>query len=128
MHMADTSAYGRFSSEMQGGHSNDTQFMEPGNQAHHGADLQSAARLITGLAVLPAKTLLDERAIASLFNVTTRTVRRMIARFELPPPVMLAGRSTWIAERVIAHIEERAERAARRAALEAQRIEALTLR
>lgn len=88
----------------------------------------AAGRTITGLAELPGKTLLDERALASLFGVTTRTIRRMIARFELPPPVKLAGRSTWVAERVIANIEDRAERAARHAEQESRRIEALTLR
>jgi hypothetical protein len=80
---------------------------------------------ITGLAALPGKTLIDERALALIFNVTARTIRRMVARRELPPPVPLAGRSTWVVERLIAHIEARAERAARKAEQEARRIEAL---
>src|SRR4051812_9724729 len=81
------------------------------------------AKIITRLAELPAKALLDEQAVADIFGVAKRTVRRMVARFELPPPVLLAGRSTWIAERIIAHVEARAERAARKAEQEARRIE-----
>lgn len=82
-------------------------------------------KLITGLADLPAKALLDEDVLAQVLGVSKRTIRRMVARFELPPPIALAGRSTWIADRVLAHIEARAERAARKAELEARRIEAL---
>lgn len=82
-------------------------------------------RLITGLADLPAKAMLDEDVLAQVLVVSKRTIRRMVARFELPPPIALAGRSTWIADRVLAHIEARAECAARKAELEARRIEAL---
>ncbi len=81
--------------------------------------------MITGLAELPGKALLDEGALAGILGVSKRTVRRMVARFEVPPPVMLAGRATWIAERVLAHLTARAERAARKAEAEARRIEAL---
>ena len=84
-------------------------------------------KLVTGLAELPSKTLLDERALAEIFHVSKRTVRRMVNRFELPPPVMLAGRSAWIVERVQAHIEARADRAARKAEAECRRIAMLSL-
>ena len=92
---------------------------------HDGAPSANASRVVTALAELPAKTLLDETALAATLGVAKRTIRRMVARFELPPPVPLAGRSTWIADRVVAHIEARAERAARKAEQEARRIEAL---
>ena len=81
------------------------------------------ARTIVLLAELPPKALLDETALAAALGVTKRTVRRMVTRFELPPPVALAGRSTWIAERVLAHLDARAERAARKADQEARRVE-----
>jgi len=83
----------------------------------------STAVSITKLAELPAQTLLDERALAEIFSITTRTVRRMVSRFELPPPVRMAGRSTWITGRVLAHINNCAERAARQAEQTAARIE-----
>jgi hypothetical protein len=97
----------------------------------HDNHIESAtvsARTIVTLAELPGKSLLDEAALAAALNVTKRTVRRMVARFELPPPISLAGRSTWIAERVIAHLDERAERAARAAEQESRRVEKITHR
>ena len=69
--------------------------------------------LITSLAELPERTLLDESALANALRVTKRTVRRMVSRFELPPPIPFAGRSTWQAGRVLAWFEARAERVAR---------------
>ena len=68
-----------------------------------------------------AKAILDEKRLAKLLHVTHRTVRRMVQRFELPPPTRLAGRSVWIAGRVLAHIEAAAERAERDARRHAQR-------
>ena len=81
--------------------------------------------VITALADLPAKALMDETGLADALGVTKRTVRRMVARFELPPSVPFAGRSTWIVERVLRHIEVRAERAARIAEQEQRRIESI---
>ena len=49
--------------------------------------------IITELATLPDKALLDERALAEALGVTKRTIRRQVGRYELPPPVKLAGRS-----------------------------------
>lgn len=79
--------------------------------------------LIVGLAELPAQALLDESALARELSVTKRTVRRMVGRFELPPPVSFAGRSMWQAGRVIAWFEERAERVARNAQREARKLD-----
>lgn len=78
-------------------------------------DTKHPGILITELAILPEKTILDEARLGSILGVTTRTVRRMVARHELPPPIPFAGRSTWLAGRVLAHIEAKAEQAARTA-------------
>ena len=85
----------------------------------------AAPKIVLALAELPAKALLDECALAAALKVTQRTIRRMVARFELPPPILLAGRSTWIADRVLAHLEARAARAARRAEQDERRIAAI---
>ena len=82
--------------------------------------------LIDALARLPERTLLDEKRLASALGVTQRTVRRMVGRFELPPPVPLAGRSVWFAGRVLAHIEAAAERAERDAERRARKISQLS--
>ena len=102
--------------------------MLPVNQDSEVKDSPPMSRqngIIAGLADLSPKTLLNEHAMASIFAVSQRTIRRMVVRFELPPPVALAGRSTWVAERVLDHIEARAEKAARKAEQESRRIEAL---
>ena len=78
--------------------------------------------VILGLTRLPDRALLTEDALARLLGVTNRTVRRMVARHELPPPVNFAGRSTWMAGRVMAHFEARAERAAKGAERAAARL------
>lgn len=83
-----------------------------------------AGLLIDELARLPERAILDERRLAEALGVTPRTVRRMVGRFELPPPIRLAGRSVWIAGRVLTHIEGAAERAERDADRRAQKIRA----
>lgn len=50
---------------------------------------------ITALASLPENTLIDQTKLADILGVTTRTVRRMVCRFELPEPIKLAGHSVW---------------------------------
>jgi len=77
---------------------------------------------VDGLARLPEQALLDQKQLAAALGVTKRTVRRMVVRFELPPPIRLAGRSVWLAGRVLGHIEARAERAAQDADRQAGRI------
>lgn len=53
----------------------------------------------------------DEAAIA--FDVTPRTVRRMIGRRELPPSMRVAGRAAWRAGTFRSWIRDRAETLAR---------------
>ena len=72
-------------------------------------------RIITSLAELPANALVDEKELARLLNRTDRTIRKMVSRFELPPPIQFGGRSTWVAGKVIEWIIERADRAASKA-------------
>jgi len=78
--------------------------------------------LIKDLTLLPEKTLVDEKRLAVALKVTPRTVRRMVARFELPPPIRLAGRSVWMAGHVLAHIQKTAERAINEADRQARRL------
>lgn len=66
-----------------------------------------------GLARLPGNAILTEPAMARAFDVEPRTIRRMVNRGELPPGIPMAGKTTWIAGRVLAHFAARAERAER---------------
>lgn len=79
-------------------------------------------RVITALAELPPKALLDGKALAQALGLCPRTVRRMVGRFELPPPISFGGRSTWQVEKVLAYFEARADQAARQAARAAAKL------
>ncbi|MDP6059457.1 MAG: hypothetical protein QGH33_11225 [Pirellulaceae bacterium] len=67
---------------------------------------------LTELAQLPPGTMLDETALASALSVSTRTVRRMVDRCEIPAGVKLGGKKYWFSERVLAYLRERADREA----------------
>jgi predicted DNA-binding transcriptional regulator AlpA len=78
--------------------------------------------LLDELAFLHEKALVDEKRLAASLKVTPRTIRRMVARFELPPPIRLAGRSVWMVGHVLAHIQAAAERALSDAERQARRL------
>ena len=82
---------------------------------------------VEALGCLPEKTLLDGKQLAKLLGVSRRTLRRMVSRFELPPPVAFAGRSVWMSGRVLGHIEAAAQRAAKEAERQAKKISGLFL-
>ncbi len=82
-----------------------------------------APGVLDALAMLPDKTLLTENALASALGVSKRTVRRMVARFELPPAVRFGGRSCWQSGAVLRWFEARADRAARQAGRAASKFE-----
>ena len=67
------------------------------------------------LARLPKQALLDEGAMARAFGVNGRTIRRMVSRHELPPPLKRAGRALWFAGRVLDWLEEEADLLAKEA-------------
>jgi len=69
--------------------------------------------VLTELARLPADALLNESAMARIFGVVNRTIRRMVIRHELPPPIRVAGKSMWFAGLVLAHLRAKAELAAK---------------
>lgn len=84
-------------------------------------------RLIVALAQLPPQALVSEGALAEALSVTKRTIRRMVRRGELPPPIAFAGRSTWMVCRILKHFEARATRAEQEAEREARRLHALQM-
>ncbi|MCZ7648219.1 MAG: hypothetical protein M5U26_23665 [Planctomycetota bacterium] len=98
---------------------------ESGDVAEDPAQGSQPRGVLNGLASLAPKTLVTEEALAAIFQVTPRTIRRMVARNELPPPVRLSGKPTWIAERIMSHLDARAERAAQEADREERRRRAL---
>jgi predicted DNA-binding transcriptional regulator AlpA len=81
--------------------------------------------VIQELAELHEDALIDAAALARHLGVCDRTLRRMIRRGELPPPVRMGGRSRWLAGRVRQWINDRAALAEKDAARELARLRAL---
>ncbi len=67
--------------------------------------------VFTALAGLPKGTLLDETALSHSLNISTRTLRRMVVRGEVPPGFKLGARKVWFSDRVQDHFIERAKQA-----------------
>lgn len=82
--------------------------------------------VIRTLAELPKETLIDEAALANALQISTRTVRRMVGRYELPPPVRFAGRATWQSGRILAWYTAMAEAKEKKAKVAAERFRSLT--
>lgn len=66
--------------------------------------------------------LLTKRDLARELGCAGRTLQRMVARFELPPPIRLGGRAVWFAGNVKDWLRKDAERKAADAANEAKRL------
>ena len=82
--------------------------------------------ILSKLAELPPKTLLDEKALAQSLGVCGRTIRRMATRFEIPPGIVFAGRKLWQAGKVLEYFETKANRAIKEAERQARKIENYT--
>ena len=87
-----------------------------------GPDSPDPGNAIARLAELPERALVDEQFVANVFDVTPRTVRRMVARCEIPPPLSVGSRSMWLAGRILDFLDGRAQQAQRDAEREAERI------
>ena len=75
--------------------------------------------VIRALAEMPPETIIDEAALARVFGRCTTSIRRAVARGELPRPVRLFGKRTWTAKVVLDHLAARLEAAKR----DAERLE-----
>lgn len=58
-------------------------------------------------------TIIDEANLAKLFGRCRKSVKRSVARGELPMPVRLFGQDAWLAGQLAAHMKARLESAAR---------------
>lgn len=70
--------------------------------------------VLLGFADLPDEAMMTEPALAEALNCSDRTVRRMIARGELPQPVLVGHRRLWKARSLRAWMDRRAADAQRR--------------
>ncbi len=78
--------------------------------------------IITGFAELPRDAIIDEAAVAKAFGVVTRTIKRMVARYELPPPILLASKRCWKAGAILDWLNDNIERAEKDAKRQMQRL------
>ena len=82
--------------------------------------------VIAALADLPADAIIDEAGLARIFNRHPVSIKRAIARGELPRGVRLFGKPTWTARAVLDHLNRRLEEAKKDAERLQRRISQLT--
>lgn len=83
---------------------------------------QANAGIVTKLAELPRDAILDEKALAGIFGVVGRTIRRMEHRHELPPSVRLRAKRCWKAGTILDWIGEAFERREKEVKRQLQRL------
>lgn len=85
-------------------------------------DEKTHGLLIDKLARLPDDTILDEKGLAGIFEVSARTLRRIVKRNELPPSIPLGGHSVWLSGRILNYLNAIAEDAEKDALKKRQKI------
>lgn len=78
----------------------------------NGADTTKDGFCTTELADLPGETLLDEPALAHLLDTSSRTIRRMVYRGQLPAGIKLGGRRVWMVKKLLEYLTDEADRMA----------------
>lgn len=74
------------------------------------------------LATLPPEQMLTIKALAACLGCSTRTIYRMVKRFELPPPAVIGNKSIWTVRRIRDRIDRLCGAAGKTAAREAARL------
>ena len=64
---------------------------------------------ITKFGLLPKESFIDIRALCEILNLTDRTIRRMISRYEIPNGIMIGGRQMWHVGKLLGHLEARCD-------------------
>lgn len=59
---------------------------------------------IEDLAQLNPNTIVDRERLANIFQVSPRTVRRMVQRGELPCPASMGRKKYWLVGNVLGHL------------------------
>lgn len=81
--------------------------------------------IIRELGTLAPGAIIYEDALARMAGKCLVSIKRAIARGELPPPTRFLGRNAWTAGSIIRHIEKRLEQAAREAEKKKQEVDRL---
>lgn len=78
--------------------------------------------VIPELGQMEPDTILYERGLADIFGCCTQTIKRSVARGDLPPSVRMNGKPCWTVRSILEHIDERLKAAKRKAEAEAARL------
>ena len=68
---------------------------------------QDFTGIVRELGDLPDGTIINEEALAKIFDRCQVSIKRSIQRGELPPPVKLLGMPVWTVGRLLAYINAR---------------------
>ena len=90
------------------------------------AEEQAPDGIVKDLGELPSGAILEEEAVARMFNRHPVSIKRAVERGELPPPVRMFGKPCWTVGAILTHLEKRLEAAKREAEKEAARISRLS--
>jgi len=71
--------------------------------------------IIQELGTLPPKSIINEEALARILQRHPATVKRAVARGELPPPIRFLGAPAWTVEVILRHLDKLLEVAAKEA-------------
>lgn len=74
---------------------------------------QPTADCITALATMPDATLVDEAWLCQVFGRCRRSIRRAVARGELPAPITMFRRHSWTVGSIVRHVQARQDAAMR---------------
>ena len=64
---------------------------------------------ITKFGLLPKESFIDKRALSEILNITDRTIRRMVSRYEIPNGILTGGRQMWHVGKLLEYLEERCD-------------------
>ena len=96
----------------------------------HGQGLEAqpgeGGGIVSRLGELPPGAIIEENALAKLFNRHPASIKRAVSRGELPPSTRLLGKPCWTAGAILAHIERRLDEARKEAERDAARIAELS--
>lgn len=82
--------------------------------------------VVAELGSLGPGAIITEAGLARMMNRHPKSIKRAVARGELPQPCRLLGQPVWTVGAIIQHIENRLERAAQKAEKEERRFSRLS--
>ncbi len=74
---------------------------------------EGAGVVITRLAELPERAMVDEAGLARILGISPRTIRNLVARGEIPPSIIIGKRAWWLVGKLLSYLEDRAEESLR---------------